>query len=214
MKVQSGASYVYVGGRLRDKFEVVATLAIPKVSSNKGAFYSDSVTLLSYPPNRASVSVALIRTRSSEYRQELGITWVLPGKGIAYRDTRVFLRNSLHRLSVGARSGHVYLGLDGNIVCLAPFVRFFTSDERKFFEVETEVAGPGDHASGIITSIMRKDDGQLEVSHYDIGCIFRGFGVAWTARSPGTFVARGSFQPGAALGGFGGVVSDAPCKTK
>ncbi len=85
MRAETGASYLFVGGKMHHDFAVRARLTLPKVVKNRGPYYSNAITLVTYPPANASLSISMIRSRETGYRNQIAFSWVLPGGDLVYQ---------------------------------------------------------------------------------------------------------------------------------
>jgi len=186
-------SNIDLGGDLRKDFGLAATFTLPRSASNRGLFYSNWIILLKYGSG-GMVQLELMRWKKYDYREEVGLTWALPGHELQYRDTGIFLTDSPHRLAITVRGGTIRFLVDGTQVCSTAVSRFFERSDTLYYQIGTEVLLVGDHPIGTVSDIRMKRDVDLNAVPIPTTCIFRGNGVSWEPAGNGMFRAAGVFD--------------------
>jgi hypothetical protein len=206
----NGMSNIDVGGDLRNDFALSAAFTLPRTNANRGLFYTNWIILLKYPSG-GMIQIELMRWKKYDYRQEIGLTWSLPGHALQYRDTGVFLSNAPHRLGIALRGGAIALLVDGKPVCHAAKSSFFAESDILYYQIGTEVLQVGDRPTGTVSDIRLKRDADLEAVPLKVTCVYRGNGVSWEPAAGGTFLAGGVFDA-TERSRFTGIAWGEPCR--
>jgi hypothetical protein len=216
MRTRTGTSYIYIGDRhMTRRFAASAVVSLPRADRNSGTYYSNGLALLAYPPSNASISVMLIRAREEHYRLQVGLAWVYPGQGIVYRGTRLYVVPGEHMLSLGVARNTIALGVDGKQICEAPYATFFKPQERKYYQLATQVNQTGDRGTGTARNLRFENDRNAAMTTFRVSCVFRGYGISWDPTDGGraTFIASGIFEDGQSIRGFEGASRKSKCET-
>lgn len=196
---------------LHQDFSLAATFTLPLDRTNRGVFYSNWLILKSRT-RPGFVQLELMRWKKYNYRQELGLTWAIPGYHFAYRDTGVFLSDTPHRLSIAVKDRAIQFAIDGRTVCRSPISAFFTRTESLFYQVGTEVSELGDHPVGDVSGILLKRQADFVATTPRVTCVYRGYGVTWESIGHGTYRAEGVFDATEPYYRFTGERWDQPCR--
>jgi uncharacterized membrane protein (UPF0127 family) len=207
----SAQSDVDVTGPFHRTFGVEATFTLPAQPLNRGVFYSNSIMLLPLHAD-SFVQLELMRWIRYDYREEIGVTWLLPSGQLVYRDTGIFVSNEPHRLAIEQRGERLRLIVDGSTICSAPAARFFSPQQVLYYQLATEVERPGDRPSGTLSNI--------EAFHGPLGryqpaqprCVYRGQGLSWHDEGAGRFLATGSYDPAKPYLRFTGLRGGTACR--
>ena len=189
----NGMSNIDFGGGLLNDFGLFATFTLPRSPTNRSLFYSNWIILLKYGSG-GMVQLELMRWKKYNYREEVGLTWTLPGRELQYRDTGIFLTDSPHRLGIGANAETIWFAVDGKRICSAAKSRFFGNKDTLYYQIGTEVELVGDLPTGTVSDIRLKRDADFEAVPVNATCIYRGYGMSWEPAGGGLFRAAGVFD--------------------
>lgn len=204
-------SDVDIAGDFHNDYGVSAEFTLPYVPGNSGLFYSNWVILKALKGSPSFVQIELMRWKKYDYRDEIGLTWMLSDGVLIFRDSGIMLPDGPHRLGISQANGLITLSVDRQAVCTTPFSAFFTSDERMYYQLGTEVSGVGDHPAGTLDAIEIKNDEDADYNAAHPSCVYRGFGVSWEYDGDGRFHAAGTFDPHQPYLLFTGLQRDQKC---
>jgi hypothetical protein len=203
MPQKTGITVLYVGGRLERDFRVSGRFTLPEARRNRGLFYTDWLLLI--PRGHGDepfVQINLLRWQRYHFREEIALTWELPGQPLTYADTTIFFpKDGTHELAIAMKNDQVVLEADGQTICTGDRRQFFTDAQLRtlYVQVGDEVKAPGDHLVGTVTDLLRKTDDDDAPRPFEITCEARDQGLEWINDGNGAFHGQGTFTPGLPL---------------
>jgi len=192
-KAPNGIAILYAKGPFAHHYEADATLALPRVRSQK-SWYSVWMMLVA---DRGVAPLGflqggLIRWAGDGYALSAFVAFRRPGGSLVFRDLGK-LRAGAHRVRLLGGGNSVRFQVDGKTLFEFSRHRYMPKGSETYLQVGAEVKAPFDRAVGTVWHLRLRRDGERRARRWDPACIRYDRGLHFV-RVGYRFVADGYFN--------------------